>query len=375
MKKLMYLFLPFVLFISILSFLQACDKREAKESPAKLVKAIRIGDPVQLSQRAFPGRAEAEQEATLSFRVSGQLLKRPVNVGDKIEKDGVLAQLDPADFKNALSAAQGELAKAKAALEDAEADYRRALNVQRDDAGAISQKAIDRARAARSVMQASRDSAQSAVMIAQDRLDYTVLRAPFSGEVVATYVENFETIVAKQPILRLLNRDAIEFKVDVPETLIGYARDIESAHVRFDVHPDIHIPATVKEIGREASRGTRTYPVTLVMQQTDKFDILPGMAGNAYIQTKPLEKSAEAGIEVPAAALFSRGDKTQSFVWVIVDGKLQTRQVTVGLPSDYGVRVKSGLNEGDWIVVAGVHSLSEGQSVRVIDATASRNTR
>lgn len=81
------------------------------------------------------------------------------------------------------------------------------------------------------------------------------------------------------------------------------------------------------------------------------------------------------GTEIPAAALFSSGDKNQNFVWIIADGKLQKRQVTVGLPSDYGVHVKGGLNTGEWIVVAGVHSLREGQSVRVLDVTASKDTR
>lgn len=366
----------FFLFSSISFFvllsLQACGEPPEKEQPAKLVKAIRIGDFDLLSQRAFPGRAEAAQEATLSFRVSGQLESRPVDVGDTVADGTVLAQLDPTDFKNALNAARGEMAKAQAALEDTEADYERVLSVQKEDSGAISQKAVDRAKAAKSVAQASVDSASSAVSLARDRLGYTVLKAPFAGEIVATYVEAHETLVAKQPVVRLLDQSAIEFKVDVPESLIGYARQVTSANVRFDIQPDIDIPATIKEVGREASRGTRTYPVTLLLQATNKFEILPGMAGKAYIQAELPEKAAETGIEIPAAAFFSEGDKSQSFVWIVVEGKLQKRQVTVGLPSDYGVRVQSGLKPGELVVVAGVHSLSEGQSVRVIDAAEKR---
>lgn len=374
MKKSINVYVPYLICITALLFLQSCKEPPAKEPPPKPVRAMRIGDPENLSQRAFPGRAEAAQEATLSFRVSGQLLTRAVNVGDKVKKDAVLAQLDPADFRNAWSVARGELAKAEAALEDAAADYARAINVQKEDPGAISQQAVDRAKAARSVMLASRDSAQAAVDLAQDRLNYTLLKAPFSGEVVATYVEAFETVVAKQPVIRLLNRDTIEFKIDVPETLIGYSGQVASANVRFDVQPDILIPAIVKEVGREASRGTRTYPVTLKLQPTDKFEVLPGMAGSASIQVKPSGDAAEMGTEIPAAALFSGEDKKQSFVWIVADNTLQKRQVTVGLPSDFGVRIKSGLSRGEWIVVAGVHSLREGQSVRVIDITTSKET-
>ena len=358
----------------MLLLLPGCSEPPEKEKPAKLVKAVRIGDFDLLSQRAFPGRAEAEQEATLSFRVSGQLETRPVDVGNTVAEGTVLATLDSADFKNALNVARGEQAKAHAALEDTSADYARILNAQKEDPGAVSQQYVDRAKAAKSVAQASTNSARSAVSLAQDRLGYTVLKAPFTGEVVATYAEANETLVAKQPVVRVLNQKSIEFKIDVPESLIGYARQVTSANVRFDIQPDIDIPATIKEVGREARQGTRTYPVTLLLQATDKFEILPGMAGKAFIQAELPEKAVETGIEIPAAAFFSEGDKSQSFVWVVVENKLQKRQVEVGLPSDYGVRVQSGLQPGELIVVAGVHSLSEGQSVRVIDAAEKRET-
>ena len=121
----------------MLLLLPGCSEPPEKEEPAKLVKAVRIGDFDLLSQRAFPGRAEAEQEATLSFRVSGQLETRPVDVGDKVAAGTVLATLDSSDFKNALNATRGELAKAQAAVEDTDADYTRVLNVQREDPGAI----------------------------------------------------------------------------------------------------------------------------------------------------------------------------------------------------------------------------------------------
>jgi len=362
-----------LLCVLMLLVLSGCGEAPEKEKPAKLVKAVRIGDLDLLSQRAFPGRAEAAQEATLSFRVSGQLETRPVAVGDKVAEGTVLGTLDSADLRNALNFARGEMAKAQAAREDTEADYARVLKVQKEDPGAISQKSVDRAKAAKSAARASTDSARSAVSLAQDRLSYAVLKAPFSGEIVATYVEAHETLVAKQPVVRLLNQGVIEFKVDVPESLIGYARQVTSATVRFDIQPDVDIQATIKEVSREASSGTRTYPVTLALQATDKFEVLPGMAGKAFIQAELPESAVETGIEIPAPAFFSEGDKSKSFVWVVVDNKLQKRQVEVGLPSDYGVRIQSGLQPGELIVVAGVHSLSEGQSVRVIDATEKRD--
>jgi len=345
-------------------FIAACGQPTppAPETP-QLVKALELGDSDGISEASFPGRAEAAQEAALSFRVSGQVEELRVNVGDMVAQGDVLAVLDQTDFSNALKVAEGTLAKAKAALENAQANHDRSINVQRNDSGAISQRAVDRTKAALSIATAATDAARSATNIAADRLGYTELKAPFSGEVVANYVEAFESVVMKQAVVRLLDRSNIEFKVNVPENLIAYANDIESAKVVFDAEQGLEIPATVKEIGRQASRGTRTFPVTLLLENTDSFDILPGMAGTAYITARLADD--ESRINIPAAALFQHPDGG-SAVWTIIDNRLVRQRVEVGLPGDFGIEVTAGLKPGDWIVTAGVHSLTSGQLVKVI---------
>ena len=350
------------LVLSNVLFLFSCSEPPPPPEVAKPVKAMQLGDRSGLSSRSFPGRAEAEQEAQLSFRVGGQVEELNVNVGDTVNKGDTLAILDQTDFKNALQIADAAVTQATAAMENAQANYDRALNVQKDDPGAISQTAIDRAKAAHDITKAAVDSATSARDIAADRLGYSELKAPFTGEVVATYIEAFESVILKQPVIRLLDRSNVEFKVDVPESLISYATQIASAVITFDAKPDVEILATVKEIGREASRGTRTFPVTLLLARANEFDILPGMAGSALISAQLAE--SEKTTIIPAAALMRDGDS--SAVWVIVDNRLETQSVSVGLPQDFGIEVTSGLNPGDTIVVAGVNSLVEGQLVEAI---------
>ena len=125
---------------------------------------------------------------------------------------------------------------------------------------------------------------QAAVEAANDQLRYTELIAPFSGVVAAKYVENFETVQSKQQIVRLLDISKIEMVVHLPERAmpnLKYAQDIKC---RFDQFRDIDIPAEIKEIGHEASKTTRTYPVTLIMDQpkAENVTILPGMAGEVW---------------------------------------------------------------------------------------------
>lgn len=352
--------------VCVAGILSGCTEPTSKKAVIKKVKAMEIGSISALQQRAFPGKAQAAEEASVSFRVSGQLEKRFVNVGDRVEKGQLLAELDKTDFENSVLVAEGAVAETEAAHIEAKRNYQRALDIQKTDPGVISKTMIDRANANEAITRAAFKSAGASLKLVQDRLNYASLKAPFSGEIVASYVEAHEPIVAKQNILRLVNPDSMEFKFDVPESLIGLANDVTQASVIFDVNPSIEFEAIVEEVGREASHGTRTYPVTLTINKSERFSVLSGMAGKAYVKAVVNSKDDNAGIKVPATALFSRGDIKDSYVWKIIDNKVVKHKVTVSELSDYGVVVSKGLNKGDVIVIAGVNSLVEDQTISIL---------
>ena len=83
----------------------------------------------------------------------------------------------------------------------------------------------------------------------------------------ATYVENFQNVLQKQPVLRLVSTAKIEMWVDVPEHLISLVDKVTEVTVRFDAFPDVELRAAIKEVGQEASFKTRTFPVKVVMDQ------------------------------------------------------------------------------------------------------------
>jgi RND family efflux transporter MFP subunit len=339
---------------------------EAPPPPPKPVKALQISDPGGLSESTFPGLAAAAHKANISFRESGPLIELPVKVGDEVKAGTVVARIDPNDFQVALNNAQAGLAAAEAAAHRAEADYGRLISAQQEDPGATSQRAVDRALAARDAARAGVSSAEATAQTARDRLGYTSLAAPFDGEVVETYVENFETVVALQPILRLLDSRSIEMTLAIPENLIGYADFVTNITVTFDALPGVEVPATISEISIEASQATRTYPVTIAMEQPADAEILPGMAGKARIQGQ-LPKSVETGVHVPTTALFAGTDTEHSYVWVVENDVVTRREVQTGALTTTGVLVTGGLKPGELIVAAGAAFLTEGQKVRVID--------
>lgn len=359
----------YILLTIIFSFiLTSCSKKEEEEKEIiRPVITFEIPSASRFSQRNFPGRAKATQEVNLAFRVAGPLIEFPVNVGDQVKAGEIVARIDPRDFEVNVKSAQGKLDNAVAASRRAQSEYQRELNILNQDPGATSQTAVDRKREQRDKAQADIKSLEASLDSAKDQLEYTYLKAPFDGNVVSTFVENFENVQAKQPILRILDDSKIEMVVNIPESMISLAPYVEDILVEFDTYPGIEIPATILEIGTEASETTRTFPVTLIMDQPEGIRILPGMAGKAQ-GTPPQDKNIRTfGIEIPITSVFTDEGSGDTFVWVIDVTKsvVHKRQVETGEIADNGIQVLSGLDEGEIIASAGVHYLFEGQKVKL----------
>jgi RND family efflux transporter MFP subunit len=349
--------------------LPGCQEEVPKKELVRPVWAMKVGDAASMAGRWFPGRAKATQEVDLAFRVTGPLITRPIDVGDEVKKDQTLARIDPRDFETNLRNVQGHLAQANAALTRTKADFDRVSRIRTQDPGAVSEAMVDRAREAMDRSRAEIESLTAAVEAAKDQLTYTYLNAPFDGTVVAIYIENFEYVKARQPIARIIDHSHIEMIVNVPESLITYADDVKKVRIRFDPFPDREFSGQVKEIGREASQKTRTYPVTVIMDQPEDMKILPGMAGQASGQVQRSEESQQQRIEVPIGAVFTPDTEKQNYVWIIDDQSktASRRAVTTGQLTETGIIIKDGLKPGQWIALAGVHSLREGQQVRILE--------
>ncbi len=354
--------------VLVILALGACREKAVPPDPVRIVRAMRVAGPDEFMRRSFPGLASASTEVNLSFRVGGPLISRPVNVGDMVEAGDIVASIDPRDFEVRLESVRGQLERAEAALDYAQTEYDRVLRIREQDPGATSELAIDTALRERNVQKANVRSLEAGVMTAEDQVGYTQLKAPFAGRVVATYVENFEDVLPKRPIVRILDRARVDFDISIPEGMIGYAPYVKEIMIRFDAIAGREFPATVKEIGEEATQATRTYPVTLVMDHPDDVEILAGMAGDARITSRP-PQFEEAGIAIPATAVFSDGSSSDTFVWVcdMSSRTLKRRKVEARHFSDTGLSVQSGLSAGEWVVVAGAHTATEGQEVRIED--------
>ena len=206
----------------------------------------------------------------------------------------------------------------------------------------------------------------------QKQLDDSEIRAPFDGVIGATYVENYQRVKPKQIVLRLLDISKIKFTVNIPETIISKVKHVTELWIVYDSFPDNKVPARIKEIGTEASLTTRTYPVTVIMDQPVDIQILPGMAGFVNGEGKLPGESGKEGVIVPIGSVFTPDTKKESCVW-IVDSTTMTvhlRPVKSGTVLASGIVVQEGVSMGDWVVTAGLHTLTEGQQVTIFGESA-----
>ena len=347
--------------------LAGCEEQKPPEKASiRPVRAMKVSDAAALQQRWFAGRAKATREIDLAFKVGGPLVAFDMKVGDVVGKGDLLGRIDPATYAADVAHSEASLERAKASLNNAMLEYERQNTLY--EKGHVAKARVDNVTAQVQKNQADVAAEEAALKRAQLDLDYTNLRAPFSGIVVKTYVENFENIRAKQPTIRLVDSSRIEMIVDIPESLISMVPQVKETIAVFDAFPDRVITGTIKEIGTEASDTTRTYPVTLIMDQPEDIKILPGMAGKASASTPPQDVVAEAGVEIPVSATFTSEEPGSTFVWVIDETSktVSQRRVRTGNLTDRGIKITEGLSPGEWIATAGVHYLSEGQQVKIL---------
>jgi RND family efflux transporter MFP subunit len=358
---------------ALLLSLVSCGKKEEQEVVRDVVRPVKVMTVVsggEAFQRRFPGRVRASKRVELAFQVGGPLIELPVEEGQEVEEGQLIARIDPRDFESNLRNAQGQLAKARAARQLAQTEYDRVLKIQKADAGAVSQAMVDRRREAVNKAQADISSLRAAADATKDQLSYTYLKAPFSGVISKRYVENFQDVRPKEPIVSLDDISYVEVLVDLPEVVMARVKSTGAANAfaEFAAAPGKQYPLTLKEYATRADPRTQTYQVTLQMPQPEDINVLPGMT--ATVAGSP--QVAEAGGDrfvVPGIAVFSDASGVPH-VWVVdtETNTVQKRQVTTGeLTGTESIEILDGLQPHETIAVSGVSQLREGMTVRPVE--------
>ncbi len=333
----------------------ACGKKEepVKKEVVRPVKTMVIKAGIGPGIHKFAGVVRGSRRSELSFKVSGPLVELPVDEGQEVKKGQLIARIEPRDFELAVK-------EAKARAVEAENQYKRYRELYAKKQ--VSKADFDRYRAARDIARAQLEDARNA-------LKDTYLRAPFDGVIAKRFVENYQKVQAKQPIVYLHDISQIEILVDVPELIIAELKENQAATkawAEFQAAPGKKYPLKVKEFSTKADPATQTYQVVLTMPQPKEANILPGMTCTVLAELGGGVKAAK-GIRIPAIAVLNDADG-KSYVWVLDKKTMTVHKTPVKLGALTGsedIVVTEGLKGGETIVTAGVTKLRDGMKVRI----------
>ncbi|KAA0678581.1 efflux RND transporter periplasmic adaptor subunit [Roseomonas genomospecies 6] len=331
--------------------------------PVRPVRAMTVEPMAFRLGNSVTGTIEARADADLGFRIAGKLIERKVDVGDRVKAGDRLARLDDQDQRNALRTAEATLASARAELVQARNEETRKKELLAN--GNTSQALYDAALLALRTADAKRVAAEAALQSARDRVGYTELLADRDGVVTATGAEPGQVVEAGAMVVRVAQPQEREAVFNIPEAGIRAAPRDPVIEVALAGAPGVVATGHVREVSPQADPVTRTHTVRIALNDP------PDALRLGATVTGRLKQPPAPVVEVPETALLTGtapdGAK-QLAVWTVdpKDRTVRRRPVTVRDPDGAGpVIVTDGLSQGDIVVTAGVHSLSDGQRVRL----------
>lgn len=305
-------------------------------------------------------------------QVSGTIKHIYVDFNSPVKKGQIVAQIDPATFeaqveqsRSSLLAAQSNLQKAEATLIDAKRTLER--NRLLFSKGLIARSDLDSAetnyetaKAQAETAKAQAEQAKASLKIAETNLMYTRIVSPVDGIVISRNVDVGQTVAAsfQTPTLFTIAQDLTKMEIhcNVSEADIGRVKTGQIAEFTVDAYPDTIFKGKVYQI-RNAPitiQNVVTYDVVVKVENPD-LKLKPGMTANISI----IVETKRDILKIPNAALRFRPPEMEKDkrplkgkgVWMIDKGKLTRREITLGISDGSYTEVRSGLNEGDGVIV------------------------
>jgi RND family efflux transporter MFP subunit len=307
---------------------------------------------------AYAGEVRARTESRLGFRVGGKLIKRMVDVGDRVRAGQVLAQLDVQDYQLAQDGARAQAVAAGTQRDLAAADLKRFKELR--EQGFISGAELERREATLKAAQAQFDQAQAQLGSQSNLAAYTQLRADVSGVVTGVEAEPGQVLAGGSPVVRLAQDGARDVVFAVPEDKLAAVKVGMTVNLK-QWGRDSALKGIIRELATSADPVTRTFQVKAALDQGVSWPL----GTTAYVQLQTPERAGLQAIKLPTSALWLDGK--QSAVWVLDTASMSVRaqHVEVNTADGSDAVVADGLQPGMQVVTAGVHVLSPGQKVTI----------
>ena len=335
--------------------------------------------PLQSDQAlVLPGIARAFDETKIYPRTTGYVRRYLVDIGDKVDKDQLLAEIDTPDLDAQLAQARAQLAQAKAAVQQtiAQRDYSKANATRYDQLGKqqlVAQQTVEQNRAQANTDQANVNAAEANVNAQienvhrlEDLKKFAKVTAPFAGTITArtiapgALVGDPTTSSVTQAMFTLVATDPIRVFVDVPQTVAPSVRAGGPAAVTVREFPGQAFPGKISRAAGALDPDLHTM-MTEIDVPNPKAMLMPGMFVSAAL-TLPTPHRV---FEIPATALYA---DAQGLRVAIIDAHDHVHFKTVTIERDTGAtfQIATGLEGDERIIKITSASLVEGDAVEVV---------
>lgn len=303
-----------------------------------------------------PGSVASREDARIAAEIGGRVV-RVAEVGTRLNRGDVLAQLDDAALRLGERQAQAELARLQAQLDFARRQEQRYQALVKD--AGISGAQLDQASAERRMREQDVATARVALEQARLQLRRATVRAPFDGVVVERSIESGEFLAVGAPVARLVNTRALEVRTRAPVTLAGNLSQGTDVTLRFGERSSAHRLSTMVPVGDEASRQLELR-IALDADAADAAGLVVGAAVRVGV---PSDAPRQV-VAVPRDALLLRNEGSY-VVRVGADQSAERVPVDTGAAQGELVEVHGAIRAGDRLVVRGGERLQPGQRVSV----------
>jgi HlyD family secretion protein len=372
------------------------------------------------------GKIQPEVEVKISSDVSGEIVGLYVKEGQKVSKGDLLIKIKPDIYislyertQAALNTSRANLANAKSRLVQAEAQFKQTEAAFKRNSTLYKDKVISQSefelsesqfKVSKAEVEAAQESvkaaefnvasAKASVKEAQDNLNRTTISAPVDGIIYSLKVEMGERVVGTSQMqgtemLRIANLNAMEVNVDVNENDISRVSLGDTAEIEVDAYPNKKFKGVVSEIANSASLlGSSIDQVTnfvvkikvlenaysSLVNETNPYPLRPGLSATVEIRTEMVKDI----IAIPIQAVTTREDEEKDtekskskaadlneVVFILEGDLVHIQKVKTGIQDQSFIHVKSGLEEGQQIVIAPYTAIStllkEASKVKVVD--------
>lgn len=310
----------------------------AAELPFQVTAAVR---QKVVQEQAFDGVVEAVHQSTVSAQTSGRIAEIYFDVDDYVPKGSIILRFRNAEQQARLTQAQAALREAEARYREAQAEYERIKGVF--ERKLVAKSAMDKASAEFKSAQARLEGAKGRVAEAQEQMEHTVVRAPYSGIMVKRHVEIGEMANPGQPLVTGLSLEDLRVVVDVPQQFVESVRTNGKARVL--LRDGVSVEVSKLTVFPYADNVTHTFRVRVNLAAGQQ-GIYPGMLVKVAFVTGETER-----LLVPSQAVVHRSEVTGVYV-ADREGRVTLRQVRAGKVYPDGLtEVLAGLQAGEQVAL------------------------